>query len=99
MRKGGCPSKIVRADSLRSLAEGHQRSPHCIAGRLAFVTGAARGLGRAYAKTTGRIGCVGRGRRPESALVWEFEAEAKDMTADSIVAETEASGGVAFGVE
>ena len=29
----------------------------------------------------------------------EFEAEAKDMTADSTVAEIEASGGAAIGIE
>jgi 3-oxoacyl-[acyl-carrier protein] reductase len=37
-------------------------------GKVAIVTGGARGLGRAYAKRLARLGAKGRGRRPEPAL-------------------------------
>src|SRR5437868_2200525 len=68
-------------------------------GKVAIVTGAARGLGRAYAKRLA-------GLRAKIAVAdlnlrsyEEFEAEAKDMTADSTVAEIEAAGGTAIGIE
>jgi len=68
-------------------------------GKVAIVTGAARGLGRAYAKRLAgfgaRVGVADLNLRSYE----EFEAEAKDMTADSTVAEIEASGGVALGIE
>jgi len=64
-----------------------------------IVTGAARGLGRAYAKRLAGL----KARVADTDLnlrsYEEFEAEAKDMTADSTVAEIEASGGIAFGIE
>src|SRR5436305_2648808 len=68
-------------------------------GKVAIVTGAARGLGRAYAKRL-----AGLGARVAVADLnlrsWEeFEAEAKDMTGDSTVAEIEAEGGEAIGIE
>ena len=62
-------------------------------GKVAIVTGAARGLGRAYAKRLAGLGA-------KIAIVdlnlhsyEEFEAEASDMTAESTVAEIEAMGG------
>ena len=68
-------------------------------GKVAIVTGAARGLGRAYAKRlaglSAKVAVVDRNLRSYE----EFEAEAKDMTAESTVAEIEAVGGAAVGIE
>jgi 3-oxoacyl-[acyl-carrier protein] reductase len=68
-------------------------------GKVAIVTGAARGLGRAYAKRLAGLGA-------KLAVVdldlhaWrEFAAEAEDMTGDTTVAEIEAAGGEALGIE
>lgn len=65
-------------------------------GKAAIVTGAARGLGRAYAKRLAgleaKVAVVDLNLR----LYEEFEAEAKDMTAESTVAEIEAAGGNCF---
>src|SRR3954454_25270151 len=68
-------------------------------GKAAIVTGAARGLGRAYARRLA-------GLRAKIAIAdlnlhsYEgFDAEAKDMTADSTVAEIKAGGGQALGIE
>jgi NAD(P)-dependent dehydrogenase (short-subunit alcohol dehydrogenase family) len=68
-------------------------------GKVAIVTGPARGLGRAYAKRL-----AGLGERVAVADLnlhsyEEFEAEAKAMTGESTVADIEASGGSALGVE
>jgi NAD(P)-dependent dehydrogenase (short-subunit alcohol dehydrogenase family) len=62
-------------------------------GKVAIVMGAARGLGRAYAK--GLLGLGPSWWSPTSicAPTRKFEAEAKDMTADSTVAEIEAADG------
>ena len=68
-------------------------------GKIAIVTGAARGLGRAYAKRLAGLGAKVAVADLNLHSYEEFEAEAKDMTADSTVAEIEASGGVALGVE
>jgi 3-oxoacyl-[acyl-carrier protein] reductase len=67
--------------------------------KVAIVTGGARGLGRSYARRLASLGA--------KIVVWdfslksfeEFEAERRDMTGDSTVAEIEAAGGSAFGVE
>jgi 3-oxoacyl-[acyl-carrier protein] reductase len=68
-------------------------------GKVAIVTGAARGLGRAYAKRLAGLGAKLAVADINLRSYEEFEAEAKDMTADSTVAEIESSGGTAIGVE
>jgi 3-oxoacyl-[acyl-carrier protein] reductase len=68
-------------------------------GKVAIVTGAARGLGRAYAKRLAGLGAKVAVADLNLRSYEEFEAEAKDMTADSTVGEIEASGGVAIGIE
>ena len=68
-------------------------------GKVAIVTGAARGLGRAYAKRLAGLGAKVAVADLNLRSYEEFEAEAKDMTADSTVAEIEASGGIALGIE
>jgi NAD(P)-dependent dehydrogenase (short-subunit alcohol dehydrogenase family) len=56
-------------------------------GKVAIVTGAARGLGRAYAKRLAGLGAKVAVADLNLRSYEEFEAEAKDMTADSTVAE------------
>jgi 3-oxoacyl-[acyl-carrier protein] reductase len=68
-------------------------------GQVAIVTGAARGLGRAYAKRLAGLGAKVAVANLNLHSFEEFEAEAKDMTAESTVAEIEAAGGTAFGIE
>jgi 3-oxoacyl-[acyl-carrier protein] reductase len=68
-------------------------------GKVAIVTGAARGLGRAYAKRLAGLGAKIAVADINLRSFEEFEAEAKDMTADSTVAEIEAMGGSAIGIE
>src|ERR1700736_665570 len=68
-------------------------------GQVAIVTGAARGLGRAYAKRLAGLGAKVAVADLNLRSYEEFEAEAKDMTADSIVAEIEGPGGTALGIE
>src|SRR3954451_19706494 len=68
-------------------------------GKVALITGAARGLGRAYAKRLAGLGAKVAVADLNLRSYEEFEAEAKDMTADSTVAEIEAAGGTAFGIE
>ena len=68
-------------------------------GKAAIVTGAARGLGRAYAKRLAGLGAKVAVADLNLRSYEEFEAEAKDMTADSTVAEIEAAGGTALGIE
>jgi 3-oxoacyl-[acyl-carrier protein] reductase len=62
-------------------------------GKVAIVTGAARGLGRAYAKRLAGLGAKVTVADLNLRSYEEFEAEARDMTADSTVAEIEAVGG------
>jgi 3-oxoacyl-[acyl-carrier protein] reductase len=52
-------------------------------GKVAIVTGAARGLGRAYAKRLAGLGAKVAVADLNLRSYEEFEAEAKDMTADS----------------
>jgi 3-oxoacyl-[acyl-carrier protein] reductase len=68
-------------------------------GKVAIATGAARGLGRAYAKRLAGLGAKVAVTDLNLRSYEEFEAEAKDMTADSTVGEIEASGDAAIGIE
>ena len=68
-------------------------------GKVAIVTGAARGLGRAYAKRLAGLGAKVAVTDLNLHSYEEFEAEAKDMTAESTVAEIEAGDGSALGIE
>jgi 3-oxoacyl-[acyl-carrier protein] reductase len=68
-------------------------------GKVALVTGAARGLGRAYAKRLAGLGANVAVADLDLHSYAEFEAEARDMTADSTVAEIAAMGVAALGIE
>jgi 3-oxoacyl-[acyl-carrier protein] reductase len=68
-------------------------------GKVAIVTGAARGLGRAYARRLAGLGAKVAVADLNLKSYEEFDAEARDMTADGTVAEIEAAGGAALGVE
>ena len=68
-------------------------------GRVAIVTGAARGLGRAYARRLAGLGAKISVVDLDLRSYREFDAETKDMTAESTVTEIEASGGSALGIE
>ena len=68
-------------------------------GKVAVVTGAARGLGRAYAKRLAGLGAKVAVTDLNLKSFEEFEAEAKAMTAESTVAEIRAGGGTAIGIE
>src|SRR5437868_7986829 len=68
-------------------------------GKVAIVTGAARGLGRAYARRLASLGAKIAVADLNLRSYEEFEAEAKDMSADSTVAEVQAAGGEALGIE
>src|SRR5204862_7705155 len=68
-------------------------------GKVAIVTGAARGLGRAYARRLAGLGAKVAVGDLNLRSYEEFDAEAKDMTADSTVAEIQAGGGQALGIE
>jgi len=67
-------------------------------GKVAIVTGAARGLGRAYAKRLAGLGAKVAVADLNLRSYEEFEAEAKDMTADSTVSEI-SIGRHRFGIE
>ena len=67
-------------------------------GKVAIVT-TARGLGRAYAKGLAGLGAKVSVADLDLKSYREFDAEAQDMTAESTVAEIEAAGGAAIGIE
>jgi NAD(P)-dependent dehydrogenase (short-subunit alcohol dehydrogenase family) len=64
-------------------------------GKVAVVTGAARGLGRAYAKRLAGLGAKVAVSDINLHSYEEFAAEKDDMTGDSTVAEIIAAGGYA----
>ena len=66
---------------------------------MTIVTSAARGLGRAHAKRLGGLGAQIAVADLNLRSEEEFDAEAKDMTAESTVVEIEAAGGTALGIE
>ncbi len=68
-------------------------------GKVAIVMGAARGLGRAYAKRLAGLGAKLVVADLNLRSYEEFETEAQDMTGENTVAEIEASGGTALGIE
>jgi len=68
-------------------------------GKVAIVTGAARGLGRAYARRLAGLGAKVAVTDLNLKSFEEFEAEAQSMTGESTVAEIEAGGGEAIGIE
>ena len=68
-------------------------------GKVAIVTGAGRGLGRAYARRLAGLGAKIAVTDLNLHSYEEFEAEAKAMTADSTVDEIIAGGGESIGIE
>lgn len=68
-------------------------------GQVALVTGAARGLGRAYARRLAGLGAKIAVSDLNLKSYEEFDAEAKAMTAESTMAEIVAGGGEAIGIE
>lgn len=68
-------------------------------GKVALVTGAARGLGRAYSKRLAELGAKVAVADLNLRAYEEFEAEARDMTAETTIAEIEATGGTALGIK
>jgi 3-oxoacyl-[acyl-carrier protein] reductase len=68
-------------------------------GKVAIVTGGGRGLGRAYARRLASLGAKVAVADLDLRSYREFDTEAKDMSAESTVAEIEDSGGAAIGVE
>jgi 3-oxoacyl-[acyl-carrier protein] reductase len=68
-------------------------------GKVAIVTGGARGLGRAYARRLASLGAKVALCDLDLKSYSEFEFEARAMTGESTVAEIEADGGSALGYE
>src|SRR4029077_20123678 len=69
-----------------------------LGGKVAIVTGAGRGLGRSYARRLASLGAKVAVTDPDLKSYQEFETEAKDMVAESTVAEIESEGGTAIGL-
>jgi 3-oxoacyl-[acyl-carrier protein] reductase len=70
-----------------------------LSGRVAIVTGGARGIGRAYALRLARLGAAVVVVDRDLYSFLEFPEERERMTADTTVAEVHAVGGAALGVE
>jgi 3-oxoacyl-[acyl-carrier protein] reductase len=68
-------------------------------GKVAIVTGAARGLGRAYAHRLAVLGAKIAVTDIDLKSFEQFEAEAKAMTAASTVDEINDAGGEAIGIQ
>ncbi len=68
-------------------------------GKVAIVTGAARGLGRAYALHLASLGAKVALSDLNLKSYEEFQAEAADMTGETTVEEIRARGGEALGFE
>ncbi len=68
-------------------------------GKVAIVTGAARGLGRAYARRLASLGAKVAISDLDLKSYAEFEGEAAAMTAETTVDEIKAGGGDALGFE
>jgi len=68
-------------------------------GKVAIVTGAGRGLGRAYARRLAGLGAKIAVVDLDLRSYREFDDETKDMTAESTVTEIEALGGSALGIK
>lgn len=68
-------------------------------GKVAIVTGAARGLGRAYALHLASLGARVAVSDLDLKSWREFEAEAADMTGETTVDEIRARGGQSLGFE
>jgi 3-oxoacyl-[acyl-carrier protein] reductase len=68
-------------------------------GKVAIITGGGRGLGRAYARRLGALGAKIAVSDLNLKSFEEFESERAAMTGDSTVAEIEAAGGTAMGIE
>jgi 3-oxoacyl-[acyl-carrier protein] reductase len=68
-------------------------------GKVAIITGAARGLGRAYARRLAGLGAKVAVTDLNLRSFEEFEAEAQAMTGENTVAEIQAEGGSAIGIE
>ncbi|MBV9152005.1 MAG: SDR family oxidoreductase [Alphaproteobacteria bacterium] len=68
-------------------------------GKVAIVTGAARGLGRAYARRLAGLGARIAVADVNLHSYEEFEAEARDMTGETTVAEIQAMRREALGIE
>jgi 3-oxoacyl-[acyl-carrier protein] reductase len=70
-----------------------------LAGQVAIVTGAGRGLGRGYALRLGSLGAKVAVVDRSLVSYQEFEAEQQAMTAESTVEEIKNAGGEAAGYE